>query len=172
MRACVSVAHALSLSLSSLSAPRLAALLLPLKQASPPPLLQAPRFPLPVPEQAAGRLSLSLSLSLSQTRSAPAAEAAGNQTNTARAANHHVFEASAAQNNTAMLTHALHINTPHSLAAVHIHTLRTSTTFKVVSHYVQLGYKADQTGTQLTWFITRPTRPCRAQSISTSSSCG
>ena len=122
--------------------------------------------------RAGSRPTLSLSLSLSQTRSAPAAEAAGNQTNTARAANHHVFEASAAQNNTAMLTHALHINTPHSLAAVHIHTLRTSTTFKVVSHYVQLGYKADQTGTQLTWFITRPTRPCRAQSISTSSSCG
>lgn len=95
--------------------------------------------------------SLSLSLALSQTRSAPAAEAAGNQTNTARAANHHVFEASAAQNNTAMLTHALHTNTPHSLAAVHIHTLHTSTTFKVVSHYVQLGYKAGRTGTQLTW---------------------
>ena len=101
-----------------------------------------------MPEQAANRLSLSLSRRLGQPLQQ---KQAGNQTNTARAANHHVFEASAAQNNTAMLTHALHINTPHSFAAVHIHTLHTSTTFKVVSHYVQLGYKADRTGTQLTW---------------------
>ena len=108
VRARVCVCRTRSFSLSSLSAPRLAALLQPLKQASPPPLLQTPTSC----ARAGSQPTLSLSLSLSQTRSAPAAEAAaGNQTNTARAANHHVFEVSAAQNNTAMLTHALHTNT-------------------------------------------------------------